>query len=78
MSDLHCPVWGIRKSGASGHNSDRRGYASQKFEHEQVSSGLMNARLQLCQKELLRDSKRIKGSRYERQSLKANRRAEAR
>ena len=37
----------------------------------------MNARLQLCQKELLRDSKQIKGPPHERQSLKANRRADA-
>ena len=47
----YCPVRGIRKSRASGHNSDRPGYASQQQEL------LMNARLQLCQKELLRDSK---------------------
>jgi len=83
MSDLHCPIWGMKKSRASGHSSDRRGYASQKFEHERDSSGvygasprtgpvkriyhslaqqvlLMNGRLQLCQKELLRDSKQSK------------------
>jgi hypothetical protein len=38
----------------------------------------MNARLQLCQKELLRDSKQIKGPPHERKRLKANGRAEAR
>src|SRR6266403_1603970 len=32
----------------------------------------MNARLQLCRKELLRDSKQIKGPPHERQSLKTN------
>ena len=37
----------------------------------------MSARLQLCQKELLRESKQIKGSPHERQSLKAGRRANA-
>jgi hypothetical protein len=59
MSDPYCPFWGIKKSRACGHNSDRAG-------------------LQLSQKELLRDSKQTKGSPHERQSLKANGRAEAR
>jgi len=38
------PVRGIRKSRASGHNTDRPGYASQKwFKHEQDSSGVYGA-----------------------------------